>query len=74
MICFDSVYSFKLIERQISYINRMNMKDKTNNLETAHKSETDNTMTTNRRDNSNDQKIILIESLIGLSMSLSIFL
>tara|TARA_B100000242_G_C42612894_1_gene289120 strand:- start:88 stop:240 length:153 start_codon:yes stop_codon:yes gene_type:complete len=50
------------------------MKDKTNNLETAHKSETDKTMTTNRRDNNNDQKIILIESLIGLSINLSIFL
>tara|TARA_B100001027_G_C16036165_1_gene227754 strand:+ start:370 stop:522 length:153 start_codon:yes stop_codon:yes gene_type:complete len=50
------------------------MKDKTNNLETAHKSETDNTITTKRRDNNNDQKIILIDSLIGLSISLSIFL
>ena len=50
------------------------MKDKTNNLETAHKSETDNTMTTKSKDNNNDQKIILIDSLIGLSISLSIFL
>ena len=50
------------------------MKDKTNNLETAHKSETDNTITTNRRDNNDDQKIILIDSFIGLSIILSIFL
>ena len=50
------------------------MKDKTNNLETAHKSEIDNTMTTKSKDNNNDQKIILIDSLIGLSISLSIFL
>ena len=72
-ISFDFVNSFKLIKRQISYINKINMKDKTNNLETVHKSETDNTITTKRRDNSDDQKIILIDSLMGFQSVVQFF-
>ena len=53
---------------------KINTKDKTKSLETLHKSDIDKIITTKRRFKSNDQKIIRIESRIGFSMQISIFL
>ena len=52
----------------------INTKDNTKSLDTLHKSDIDKIITTKRRFKSNDQKIIRIESLIGFSMQISIFL
>tara|TARA_Y100000816_G_C25814715_1_gene426447 strand:+ start:208 stop:429 length:222 start_codon:yes stop_codon:yes gene_type:complete len=71
---FEFVYSFKKNVRDISKETKINTKDSTKSLDTLHKSDIDNIMTTKRRFKSNDQKIILTESLIGFSIQLSIFL
>ena len=74
IISFELVYSFKRNVKLISKETKINTKDKTKSLETLHKSDIDKIITTKRRFKSNDQKIIRIESRIGFSMQISIFL
>ena len=62
IISFEFVYSFKKNVMHISKETIINTNDSTKSLETLHKSDIDNIMTTKRRFNSNDQKIILTDS------------
>ena len=56
------VYSFKKNVKLISKDAKINTKDNTKSLETLHKSDIDNIMTTKRRFNSNTEPIIRVYS------------